>query len=155
MIRGRLLGIDHGIKRLGLAVCDASWLVARELTIINRRSRTDDFAAISKIAAEQRVIGIVVGVPTNYEALPGQQDQAATVRKWSERLSSAVGLPVTLWDEQLSTSDARDLARQQRRKPGAPVDDLAARVILQSYIDAVRDGLAAASPFDPNPDTAE
>ena len=142
MMRGRLLGIDHGLKRLGLAVCDASWLVARELAIVKRRSRAEDFQRIQQIAAEHQVVAVVVGVPTNYEALPGQHDQAAAVRSWAERLAEATALPVVLWDEQLSTSDARDLAQSKRRKPGAPVDDLAARVILQSYIDAVRDGLA-------------
>jgi putative Holliday junction resolvase len=148
-MQGRLLGIDHGLKRLGLAVCDASWLVARELTIIQRRSRVEDFDDIRRIIAEQHIVAVIVGVPTNYEALPGQQDQAATVRKWAARLAEAAALPVVLWDEQLSTSDARDLARQQRRKPSARVDDLAARVILQSYIDAVRDGLAEPPSFGP------
>ena len=149
MMPGRLLGVDHGLKRLGLAVCDASWLVARELAIIPRRSRAEDFDRIRHIVAQQQAAAIIVGVPTNYEAHPGQQDQAATVRKWAARLAEATALPVLLWDEQLSTSDARDLARQQRRKPGAPVDDLAARVILQSYIDAVRDGLAKPPAFVP------
>lgn len=151
MMRGRLLGIDHGLKRLGLAVCDASWLVARELAVVKRRSRAEDFQRIQQIAAEHQVVAVVVGVPTNYEALPGQHDQAAAVRKWAERLAEATALPVVLWDEQLSTSDARDLAQSKRRKPGTPVDDLAARVILQSYIDAVRDGLVEPPTFAGGP----
>lgn len=155
MIRGRLLGIDHGLKRLGLAVCDTSWLVARELAIITRGSRLQDFDRIRQITAELQIVAIVVGVPTNYEAWPGQQDQAATVRKWADRLAAATSLPVILWDEQLSTSDARDLARQQRRKPDAPVDDLAARVILQSYIDAIHDNLVEPPPFGAGESLAE
>ncbi len=146
MIEGRLLGIDHGLKRIGLAVSDASGLVARELTIIKRKSKAEDFARINHIAAEQRVIALVVGLPTNYEAAPGKHTQADTVRLWVERLRETTALPVVLWDEQLSSEDARELARQQRRKPTEPIDDLAARVILQSYLDAVRDGLAAPPP---------
>jgi RNase H-fold protein (predicted Holliday junction resolvase) len=53
-----------------------------------------------------------------------------------------------LWDEQLTSEDAKELAREKRRKPDAPIDDLAARLILQSYIDALRDGLAEALPTD-------
>ncbi len=143
MIQGRLLGIDHGLKRIGLAVSDASGLVAKELAIIKRSSRAEDFAKINHIAAEQHVIAIVVGVPTNYEAAPGQHTQADTVRLWVERLREMTSLPIVLWDEQLSSEDARTLARQQRRKFTQPIDDLAARVILQSYLNAVHDGLAA------------
>lgn len=146
MIEGRLLGIDHGLKRIGLAVSDASGLVARELTVIKRKSKAEDFAKINHIAAEQRVIALVVGLPTNYEAAPGTHTQADTVRLWVERLRETTTLPVVLWDEQLSSEDARELARQKRRKPTEPIDDLAARVILQSYLDAVRDGMAAPPP---------
>lgn len=69
MTPGRLLGVDHGLKRLGLAVCDASWLVARELAILQRRSRAEDFDRIRQVIAEQQAVAVVVGVPTNYEAL--------------------------------------------------------------------------------------
>jgi RNase H-fold protein (predicted Holliday junction resolvase) len=54
-----------------------------------------------------------------------------------------VPLPIVLWDEQLTSVDAVEIARRQRRKREAPIDDLAARVMLQSYLDALRDGLAA------------
>lgn len=138
----RLLGIDHGSKRIGLALCDSLGMFARELTIIRRTSDDDDFARIQQIAVQEGAEGIVIGVPTNYEAHPGQQSQADEVRQWVEALAKVVKLPQVLWDEQLSSADARDLARSKRRKPSDPIDDLAARVILQSYLDAVRDGLA-------------
>ncbi len=138
----KLLGIDHGSKRLGLAVSDASALLARELTILRRKSKAEDFARLQQIIQQERIEAIVVGVPTNYEAHEGQHSQADTVRRWVEHLTGAIDLPVVLWDEQLSSADARELARNKRRKPADPIDDLAARVILQSYLDAVRDGLA-------------
>jgi putative Holliday junction resolvase len=138
----RLLGLDHGSKRLGLAISDPLGMFARELTIIKRTTDEDDFARIRQIVTQEAVEGIVIGVPTNYEARPGQQSQADEVRQWVEALGKQVSLPLVLWDEQLSSADARELARSKRRKPSDPIDDLAARVILQSYLDALRDGLA-------------
>jgi len=139
---GKLMGIDHGLKRIGLAVSDSSRLVARELAIIRRESRQRDFEQINRIASEEQVAGIIVGLPENEQ--PGKQ--AAMVRKWAERLAETTSLPIILWDEQLSSQDAQELARQKRRKPDEPIDDLAARVILQSYLDAARDGLAPELP---------
>lgn len=138
----RLLGVDHGSKRIGLAISDPLGMFARELTIIKRTTDEDDFARIRQIVTQEAVEGIVIGVPTNYEARPGQQSQADEVRQWVEALGKQVSLPLVLWDEQLSSADARELGRSKRRKPSDPIDDLAARVILQSYLDALRDGLA-------------
>ena len=142
----KLLGIDHGLRRLGLATCDASGLIARELAIIERTSKAEDFAQIKQIIAQEQIEAMVVGIPTNYESHENQQSQAKSVRKWVAQLTDAVDLPVVLWDEQLSSADARELARSRKRKPRDPIDDLAARVILQSYLDAVRDGLAEPPP---------
>lgn len=143
MNAGRLLAIDHGLKRLGIAVSDPSRLVARELAIIHRKSNVEDLEKISRMIAEQGAVALVIGVPTNYE---GSESQAGMVKAWVKRLTKNVPLPIVLWDEQLTSADARELARQQRRKQDAPVDDLAARVMLQSYLDALRDGLAEAPP---------
>lgn len=136
---GKLMGIDHGLKRIGVAVSDASRLVARELAVIHRQSKAEDFARINALAAQENAVAFVVGVPTNYE---GSSAQADMVKNWVKNLRKTTNLPVILWDEQLTSEDARELARQRRRKPGVPIDDLAARVILQSYLDALRDGLA-------------
>lgn len=139
---GRLIGVDHGIKRMGVATCDLSWLVARELEVIKRRSRQEDFERLNAIAAEQDAIGFVIGLPFDVDAPPDTHTQADTVRLWVERFSVTTALPIILWDETLSSEDAKLLAKHQRRKPDAPIDDLAARLILQSYLDALRDGLA-------------
>jgi putative holliday junction resolvase len=141
MTEGKLLGIDHGTKRIGIAVCDGLRLSARELLIIKRKSRKEDFARINAIIQEQSVVAIVIGIPTN-DAPPGVHTQADTVRLWVERFSQVTDLPIILWDEQLSSVDAKEIARRNRRKVTDRIDDLAARVILQSYIDALRDGLA-------------
>ncbi len=138
----KLLAIDHGERRLGVATCDASGLVARELVIIDRQSRTEDFAAIQRLIDEENIEALLIGLPLNDESPARQAERCARVRRWARRLSVATGLPVTLWDEQLSSVDAAELARARRRHPRAPLDDLAARIILQGYLDALRDGLA-------------
>ncbi len=143
----KLLGVDHGLKRIGLAVSDTSGLVARELTIIHRTTNQADFERINQLALEQHVSAIVIGLPFNDQAQAGDYTQADTVRKWVERFQATTSLPIILWDEQLTSLDAREISIRQRRKPRDPIDDLAARVILQSYLDAVRDGLAAPPPI--------
>lgn len=142
MIKGRLLGIDHGLKRIGLAVSDVSGLVASELSVLNRKTNREDFAQINRISDEQKVIGIVVGLPINSDAKPGEYTQADTVRRWVERFGETSPLPITLWDEQLTSMDAREMSIRQGRNRRDPIDDLAARVMLQSYLDAVKAGLA-------------
>lgn len=148
MTRGRLLAIDHGTKRLGLAVCDESQLVAKELMVLKRKSRQEDFDRILRIIHEQGVVGIIIGLPSDLDAPENIHTQADTVRLWAERLQAVISLPVMFWDEQFTSEDALTLARQKRRKSSDPVDDLAARLILQSYLDAVRDGLAPCFPPD-------
>lgn len=148
MMRGRLLAIDHGIKRLGLAVCDQSQLVAKELMVLKRQSRQEDFDRILRIIDDHAIAGIVVGLPSDLDAPDHVHSQADTVRLWVERLQGVISLPVMFWDEQFTSQDALILARQKRRRSSEPIDDLAARLILQSYLDAVKDGLAA--PFPPD-----
>ncbi len=140
-ITGRLIGIDHGIKRIGVAISDASGMVARELCIIQRKSKAEDFARLNQLAAEENAVGFVIGMPHN-EAPDGVHTQSDTVRLWISRFQETTPLPIVEWDEQLTSEDAKILAKQQRRKFDAHIDDLAARVILQSYLDAVHDGLA-------------
>ncbi len=146
MTTGRLLGIDHGLKRIGLAVSDEMRLVARELTIIKRKSKKEDFERINRTAKEQRVVAFIVGLPSDLDATPGTYTQADKVRRWVEHFAETTSLPIIMWDEQLSSADARKLAHRQRRKLDEAIDDLAARIILQSYLDALRDGLATPPP---------
>ncbi|MEL6524148.1 MAG: Holliday junction resolvase RuvX [Chloroflexota bacterium] len=142
---GRLLGIDHGIARIGIAVSDPLGITATELQVIERASKAEDFALLNQIAKREHVVGIVVGIPHN-EAPDGVHTQADTVRLWIERFSATTKLPIVEWDEQLSSEDAKALAKRQGRHVRDPIDDLAARVILQSYINAVNDGLATPPP---------
>ncbi len=137
-----LLCIDHGLKRLGIALSDRAWLTARELAILKRTTREDDFRKLRQLIEQHKVGAVIIGLPSHELEGTGVHTQADTVRLWAARFSEALGMPVTLWDEQLSSHDAKAIATRQRRKTTDPIDDLAARVILQSYLDALRDGLA-------------
>jgi putative Holliday junction resolvase len=152
MITGRLIGIDHGMKRIGLAVSDASRLVARELMIITRRSKQEDFDRINRVAAELNAVGFVIGLPADQQRQGDTYTQAERIRIWTERFALTTVLPITFWDETLTSADAVAVARQKRRKPGDPIDDLAARLMLQSYLDGLRDGLADPPDDYPPPD---
>ncbi len=139
----RLIGIDHGMARIGVAVSDRSGVIARELAIITRTSKREDFAKINALAEQHVAQAYIVGLPSDFDD-PDEVEytQADRVRAWVERFKATTTLPIALWDEQLTTVDAHELAHRLKRPPRAHVDDLAARLILQSYLDAVRDGLA-------------
>lgn len=142
---GRLLGIDHGLARIGIAVSDALGITATELQVINRKSKAEDFAVLNLIAKNEGVVAIVVGIP-HHEAPDGVHTQADTVRTWINRFQETTRLPIIEWDEQLTSIDAKEIAIRHGRGMREPIDDLAARVILQSYINAVSDGLATPPP---------
>lgn len=142
---GRLLGIDHGLVRIGVAVSDALGITATELRIIQRKSKVEDFALLNKIAEQEAVVAIIVGIPYN-ETPEGLHNQADTVKAWIERFQATTKLPIMEWDEQLTSIEAKEIAIRQGRKMREPIDDLAARVILQSYLNALNDGLATPPP---------
>lgn len=134
-LRGVLLGLDHGAKVIGVARCDASWIVTRPLGLLVRTTRAADFAAINDLVAENHAVGIVVGLPQPPPGLEGTT-QADTVRRWSTRLAAAVEVPIYLWDETLSSFEAETLAAEAGLDENERIDDRAAAVILQSFIDA-------------------
>jgi putative Holliday junction resolvase len=142
---GRLLGIDHGLARIGVAVSDAMGISAKELRVIERKSKAEDFALLNDIAQKENVVAVVIGIPFN-EAPEGVHTQADTVRTWIENYKATTDLPIIEWDEQLTSQEAEAIAKRLGRKTRDPVDDLAARVILQSYLDALADGLATPPP---------
>lgn len=143
---GRLIGIDHGINRIGLAVSDGLGISARELAIIRRTTALEDFERIQTIAKREHAVGFVVGIPQNPNAPAGIHTQADTVRRWIAQFQENTELPIAAVSEYLTSAEARELARQHKRSSREPVDDLAARIILQSYLDALSYGAAAFPP---------
>lgn len=152
----RILGIDLGSKRIGLAVADAGIGIARPLVTVNRGATlADDVATLRRVCAEQGVGELVVGLPVEAKGTEGTM--AAAAREWAAAVGAALALPVTLRDERLSSFEAeRRLGRMPRgRSGGAPsrtqrtafrarIDREAASVILQDELDA-RHGIGAAT----------
>ena len=140
---GKLLALDVGLTRIGLAVCDALQLTVRPLYVLHRRSRNEDFAQLAQWVQRQEVQAVICGLPLNMDGSEGPQAQ--TTRKWAMRLAHALRallgapLPVIFWDERLTTAAAQELIAAQGaslRETGE--DAVAAAVLLQSYLDAAK-----------------
>ncbi len=135
---GRLLGIDHGMKVIGLAVCDPTGLIARPLQLIVRASKKEDFAAINAIIAQHQIVGAIVGLPVSPPEIT-DYTQADRVKLWASRLAAAIPVPVYLWNERYSSEDAEELMAEAGQDRPERIDAIAAAVILQSFLDALRD----------------
>jgi putative Holliday junction resolvase len=132
----RLIGLDLGAKRIGIAICDAGRSVASPLSTLERKKFTADAEALKRICDEQGIGGVVVGLPLNMDGSTGPAAQAA--RAYGANLARALALPVLLWDERLSTVAVQramidaDVSRAKRAKR---VDAAAAAYILQGALD--------------------
>jgi putative Holliday junction resolvase len=139
---GKLIGVDYGAARVGVAVSDALGIGAREHSIIQHTDDNSTFEALKKIARDENAVAFVVGVPYNVNAPDNIETQSDTVQAWIDKFREATTLPVIPWDEQLSSQEATDIAKRKGRVMRDPIDDIAARIILQRYLDALHDGLA-------------
>jgi putative Holliday junction resolvase len=137
----RILAIDPGEKRIGIALSDPTATIANPLTVIQHISRALDAAAIAQLAQENEVGLIVVGQALDDDNRPTPQSRRA--RRLAAAIRSQTDQPVVLWDESGSTQAARAARLAMgvsRRKRSGHLDDLAATVILQSYLDAQSTG---------------
>lgn len=144
----RILGIDYGEKRIGLALSDELEVTARGIAVIERTSQAKDLQAIAAAASEQGVGAIVVGYPLRLDGSAGIQCEK--VDRFIAALRGVVTVPVTAWDETLSTKVAEGLMREagvKRKKKRGMVDRIAAAVILQDYLDK-KSRQASAAPAD-------
>ena len=137
---GRVLGIDAGERRVGLALSDELHLLASPFAIIRRdRGLALVMEQIAGIAKREGVVQVVVGLPLNEDGTVGRQARRAVA--FANIVRKALGLPVALWDERLSTVEAearvRAVGRSTRRsRETRELDAYAAAVILQDYLDA-------------------
>lgn len=135
----RLLGVDFGLKRVGLAVCDCQFILATPLPVVYTHSMRESIDKVAALAKEKDVGGIVVGLPLNLDG--SESLQSGRVRAFAKNLSKVAGLPVELIDERLSTIEADGLLESAGVKKSERhkfIDSAAATVILQSYIDSKR-----------------
>jgi putative Holliday junction resolvase len=144
-VRGRLLGIDHGNQVIGIAVSDPTQRLARPLQLLKRTTRNADFDSLNAIIAAQHAVGVVVGLPEPSPNFTGM-NQAEIVQHWAARLAGQVSIPVYLWNETLSTDEAKHIITASGRSHPERVDHVAAAVILQSFLDEHPPGV----PFPPS-----
>jgi putative Holliday junction resolvase len=134
---GRALGIDHGEKRVGLALSDEEGRIAHPLATLERRDHAKLIEQIADIAREREVTTFVVGLPLHLDGSEGASARRA--RRFAEKLGEKTAITVVLWDERMTTALAdRALAeagvRAKSRKD--KVDRVAAALLLQSWLDA-------------------
>jgi putative Holliday junction resolvase len=135
---GRSVCLDVGERRVGIAVSDEEGRLASPLRVLERREAARDFERLAAVVREQRATRVVVGLPRTLAGEIGPQ--ARRVQRWTARLAPYLQVPIVYWDERYSTAEAyRRLASIGRpRRPRAPIDAVAAAVILQEYLDSER-----------------
>jgi len=132
----RLLGIDYGDRRIGVAVSDELGWTAQGLEVINRTNEERDLNRIEELVRAQQVGEIVVGLPKNMNGSIGPRGEICIA--FAKQLEQALHMPVHLWDERLTTVSAErtlleaDVSRKKRKQV---VDKMAASLILQNYMD--------------------
>ncbi|MBX9626649.1 MAG: Holliday junction resolvase RuvX [Gemmataceae bacterium] len=134
---GRLLGVDFGTVRVGLAVSDPDRIIASPLETLTRASEASDRTYFQRLVAAERVVGLVVGLPLHMSGDESQKSREA--RAFGGWLAGVTGLPVAFWDERHTSSMADDVmlaAGLKRDKRKARLDRVAAQFILQAYIEA-------------------
>lgn len=140
--RSRLLGLDLGEKTIGLAIATSDLSLASPLETIQRTKFTEDAQRLADICREQRVGGLVLGLPLNMDGSEGKR--ARSTRQFARNLEELAGftLPIAYWDERLSTAAIERFLVEDvdmsRRRRGQVVDKMAAAFILQGAIDALR-----------------
>lgn len=135
--KGRILALDLGKKRIGLAVSDALGITAQGLPTLQRTNIREDLAALEKLIAEREVRIILMGNPLHMSGHEGRQ--TVYTREFAQRLGARTGLEIRFWDERLTTVEAERVLRQSGigiEKRARAVDRLSAVILLESYLDS-------------------
>ena len=140
----RVLGLDVGSKTIGLAVSDPLGITAQGLQTIRRKNKRLDFERLAAVIREYKVSEIVIGYPLRLSGAEGTQSEK--MRHFAEEVSQKFELPVHLWDERLTSSQANRVLREfdlSIRKRGEAVDRMAAVLILQNWMEARKAALGS------------
>lgn len=136
---GALAGLDLGTKTIGVAVSDGLRGVASPITVIRRTKFTQDAQALLALIAERGLAGLVLGLPRNMDGSEGPRAQAT--RAFARNMARLTDVPITYWDERLSTVAAERAlleADTSRRRRAEVIDQVAAGYILQGALDRLR-----------------
>jgi len=134
---GRVLALDLGKRRIGLAISDELGITAQGLPTLERRNKRADLAALSGLIHSRGVTQLLMGNPLHMSGAEGRQ--SVWVQEFAAALEKHTGVPVRLWDERLTTVEASRVLRQSGisiEKRAAAVDKLSAVILLQSFLDA-------------------
>jgi putative holliday junction resolvase len=134
---GRILALDLGKRRIGLAVSDPLRVTAQGLQTLERTKIRKDLAYLAALAQEMGVCEFLLGHPLHMSGDEGRQ--SAYVKEFGARLQASTGIPVKLWDERLTTVEAQRVLRSSGvsiEKRARAVDRLAAVILLESYLDS-------------------
>ena len=134
----RIMGLDYGSRRIGVALSDELGMTAQPLATVERRNRQDDLEAIARLVNTYEVEKIVVGYPVRLDGTEGIQ--CDKVNRFARLLETRFRLPVVKWDETLSTRTAEEIlteSRMRREKRKKVIDRIAAGIILQGYLDSL------------------
>ncbi|HET7101495.1 MAG TPA: Holliday junction resolvase RuvX [Terriglobia bacterium] len=136
MTQGRILAVDFGLRRLGVAASDPLGIVAQGLPTVQRKNMAADLAALEALAEEYSVVEVILGNPLSQS---GEETAISRrVEAFAEKLRRRLSCPVKLWDERLTSAEANRMLRSSGmglRKRQRAVDQVSAVLILQNYLD--------------------
>ncbi|MBU4201210.1 MAG: Holliday junction resolvase RuvX [Verrucomicrobia bacterium] len=134
----RILGIDYGERRLGFAISDETGIIAMPLCVVTVEHPRHALDEVQRLVREKQAGQVVIGMPLNMNGTRGPASEA--VARFVTRLSKTISIPVATWDERLSSKAAERIlidADVRREKRKGVIDQLAAQIMLQSYLDAM------------------
>ena len=137
--KSRLLGVDPGKKRVGIAICDENKIIATPYTTLIKKNFADLLIQINKIISDNSIKGIVVGNPINMDGSPSQSSQSA--KDLAINLSKNISIPIIMWDERLSSRGAFNLSNDlnvNTSKKISKLDENSAAFILQGALDFLK-----------------
>ena len=133
----RVLGIDYGDRKIGLAVSDPLGITAQPLTIYRRKTEKEDADYFKRLVSEYEITEVIVGLPLRMDGSSGTR--AETTREFARWLEHILVLPVRFWDERLTTKQAKQILSQQKLAPKAKKeveDQVSAMIILSTYLES-------------------
>jgi len=132
--RARILALDYGRRRIGLAISDELGLTAQPLPVLLRKNRREDLARLREIAHANSVARILVGLPLHLSGRRGEMAEEAS--RFASRLAKELGLPVEQLDERLTSWEAEQFAKETPRAKSADLDSISAAILLREYLEA-------------------
>jgi len=136
--KGRILALDLGKKRIGLALSDPLGITAQGLQTLQRTNIREDMAALQQLVVDREVTLLLMGNPLHMSGHEGRQ--TAYVHEFAERLTKQTGVPLKYWDERLTTVEAHRVLRSSGigiEKRAQAIDKLSAVILLESYLDSL------------------